>query len=258
MRINMAGWNWTHPADMRIERPNGVHGMQIILIRSKAHVMIGENVYDIKRNTVFVLESCVPHNLYAVGEEYADDWIRFDMEDDDADFLEKIGIMTNIPIQLDTDVVSELIKLCVEIFKSENSEKENTIRFLMKAILLQIKSCYDPKNKVGKTHYDVELDEIRKQIYASPSSEWTIPSIAEKMNLSVAHFQRLYKQRYGISCSKDILTSRMELAKQLLIDTDMSAVEISEKCGYYDYAHFSKVFMKYACVSPAKYRKKKL
>ena len=50
----------------------------------------------------------------------------------------------------------------------------------------------------------------------------------------------------------------MELAKQLLIDTDMSAVEISEKCGYYDYAHFSKVFMKYACVSPAKYRKKKL
>ena len=78
-----------------------------------------------------------------------------------------------------------------EIFKSKNSEKEKTIRFLMKAILLQIKSCYDPKNKVGKTHYDVELDEIRKQIYASPSSEWTIPSIAEKMNLSVAHFQRL-------------------------------------------------------------------
>ena len=90
MRINMAGWNWTHPADMKIERPNGVHGMQIILIRSKAHVMIGENVYDIKRNTIFVLESCVPHNLYAVGEEYADDWIRFDMEDDDADFLKKL------------------------------------------------------------------------------------------------------------------------------------------------------------------------
>ncbi len=88
--------------------------------------------------------------------------------------------MTNIPIQLDTDVVSELIRLCVEIFKSENFEKENTVRFLMKAILLQIKSCYDPKNKVGKTHYDLELDEIHRQIYASPSSEWTIPSIAEK------------------------------------------------------------------------------
>ena len=29
----------------------------------------------------------------------------------------------------------------------------------------------------------------------------------------------------------------MELAKQLLIDTDMSAVEISEKCGYYDGVH---------------------
>ena len=66
----------------------------------------------------------------------------------------------------------------------------------MKAILLQIKSCYDPKNKVGKTHYDVELDEIRKQIYDSPASEWTTSlQSPEKINLSVAHFQKTSKSR---------------------------------------------------------------
>ncbi len=75
------------------------------------------------------------------------------------------------------------------------------------------------------------------------------------MNLSVSHFQRLSKQQYGIPCTKDILTSRMEYAKQLLLTTELSTIEIAEKCGYYDYAHFSKVFCKYACDSPAKYRK---
>jgi len=33
--------------------------------------------------------------------------------------------------------------------------------------------------------------------------------------------------------------------------------EISEYCGFSDYAHFSRVFAKYACVSPAKFRKDK-
>ena len=30
----------------------------------------------------------------------------------------------------------------------------------------------------------------------------------------------------------------MELAKQLLVNTDLPAVEISQKCGYADYSHF--------------------
>jgi AraC family transcriptional regulator of arabinose operon len=49
----------------------------------------------------------------------------------------------------------------------------------------------------------------------------------------------------------------MEYAKQLLTTTDLSAIEIAERCGYTDYSHFSRVFAKYACVSPAKYRKNK-
>ena len=128
----------------------------------------------------------------------------------------------------------------------------------MKAIMLQLKSAYSPTHRNVQTHYDSELDSIRQQIYDSPAYDWTIPVIAEKLNLSVAHFQRLYKQRYGVSCTKDILTSRMELAKQLLSRNDITAVEVSEKCGYTDYSHFSRVFQKYACVSPAKFRKEHL
>ena len=36
-------------------------------------------------------------------------------------------ILTNIPIQLDSDVVSELIRLCVEIFKSEKTPKRKIL-----------------------------------------------------------------------------------------------------------------------------------
>lgn len=255
MRVNMLGWNWKHPDTLSIVRPDGIHGMQIVLIRSRARVQMGDREYRVEKNTLFVMESCYPHSLFADGEEYIDDWIRFDLEDDDTEFLKELGIGFNVPIKLDSDAVSELIRLCVMLWESENPEKEATVRLLMKAIFLQIKSCYDPKATGRTTHYDAELDAIRQQIYDEPANDWNIPLIARKLSLSAVHFQRLYKQRYGISCTRDILTSRMELAKQLLLRTDLSADEISRQCGYADYSHFSKAFMKYACVSPAKYRK---
>jgi len=255
MRVYMIGWHWTHPADFRIDRPNGVHGMQLILVQSKACICMGETEYFTEANTAFLTSSCFPHSLRAAGEEYADDWIRFELEEGDNGFLDSLGMEFNTPIKLPSDTVSELIRICRDIYESDNTEKDAVIRCLMTAIMLQLKSAYSPTHRNVQTHYDSELDSIRQQIYDTPAFDWTIPVIAEKLNLSVAHFQRLYKQRYGVSCTKDILTSRMELAKQLLSKNDLTAVEVSEKCGYTDYSHFSRVFQKYACVSPAKFRK---
>lgn len=255
MKAYMLGWHTRHAPDLYKERPNGIHGMQIILIQSKARIGMGSNVYDVEENTIFVVESCYPHALYGVGVEYMDDWIRFDLEDDDTEFLESLGIEHNVPIKLDSDVVSELIRICVEVFDSDKPQKDETLRYLMNAVFMQIKSCSNPEDRSSRSQYENELEGIRRQIYDTPSADWNIPQIAQKLNLSVSHFQRLYKQRYGIPCTKDILTSRMEYAKQLLTTTELSAIEIAEKCGYPDYAHFSKVFQKYACDSPAKYRK---
>lgn len=255
MKAYMSGWHTRHAPDFNKERPNGIHGMQIILVQSKARIGMGSNIFDVEENTIFVVESCYPHALYGVGVEYIDDWIRFDLEDEDAAFLDSLGIEHNVPIKLDSDVVSELIRICVEVFESDNSEKETTLRYLMNAVFMQIKSCSNPDVRSTRSQYKKELEGIRKQIYETPFADWNIPQIAQSLNLSVSHFQRLYKQQYGIPCTKDILTGRMEYAKHLLSTTELSAIEVAEKCGYTDYAHFSKVFQKYACVSPSKYRK---
>jgi len=257
MRINMAGWHWKHPADLSIVRPDGVHGMQVILVQSRGRIVMGGNEYTVGANTVFVVDTCVPHEIHADGEEYMDDWVRFELEDNDKQFIEELGIEFNAPIQLDSDIVSRLISVCADVVSADAPCREETERALMNAVIYQIKRCYVPNTKAVRTHYDIELDSIRRQIYSSPATDWTIPLIAEKLSLSVAHFQRLYKQRYGISCTKDILTSRMELAEQLLSSTDLSAAEVADKCGYSDYSHFSRVFQKYACVSPARFRKDK-
>lgn len=257
MLIYAIGWHWEHPADFQIIRPDGVHGMQIILVRTKARICMGEQSYEVSPNTAFIVDSCVPHSLFASGEPYTDDWIRFDLETDDMTFLKELGIAFNVPIPLHSDIVSQLIAVGEQIFQANKAERDVTLRYLLSAIMMQIKADYNPTTARYKTHYDSEFELIRQQIYENPCTDWNIAQIAEQLNMSVSHFQRLYKLRFGIPCSKDILTSRMEYAKQLLTATDLSAVEVAAKCGYNDYSHFSRVFTKYACVPPTRFRRDK-
>ena len=47
----------------------------------------------------------------------------------------------------------------------------------------------------------------------------------------------------------------MERAKKLLVSTQLSIAEISERCGYADYRVFTKVFKKTEGSTPSQYRR---
>ena len=54
----------------------------------------------------------------------------------------------------------------------------------------------------------------------------------------------------------DYLTSlRLQKAKTLLKEPNLSIQEIAEQSGYTDYFYFTKVFKKAEGISPSKYRK---
>lgn len=256
MHIYQLGWNWKHPETFAIERPNGHFGMQLILIRSKGRLIMGEHEYHVEGNTAFIIESCLPHCIYADGEEYTDDWIRFSLDQEDSEFIESLNLEYNVPIQLKNDSVSMLIAAGSEIFNSDVSFKNETLNYIMKAILCHISEYTVPTHRKNSNYYDKKLDKIKKDIYSHPSNDWSVSLIAENMSISVSHFQRLYKKKFGVSCTNDVFISRMQYAKQLLLETDYPVKEIAFMCGYQNYEHFSRSFAKYACVSPIQYRVK--
>ena len=62
--------------------------------------------------------------------------------------------------------------------------------------------------------------------------------------MSTGHLHLLYKQKFGLSCMDDVIASRIRKAKDLLIYTDHSIVEICEQCGYQNLEHFCRQFHK--------------
>ena len=88
--------------------------------------------------------------------------------------------------------------------------------------------------------------------YAKPFSP---ESYAALCSLSISRFSHKFKQATGSSPLAFYTRVRCEKAMELLKYTDLNISEIALKVGYDNPLYFSRVFNKFASISPSEYRK---
>lgn len=71
------------------------------------------------------------------------------------------------------------------------------------------------------------------------------------------HLNRLMKSACGMTLHQYILNTRLEKSKYLLLNTNMSVAEISEKCGFKNSYHFSNTFKSKTGLTPTRFRSTK-
>lgn len=81
--------------------------------------------------------------------------------------------------------------------------------------------------------------------------------LAEIVYLDPDYTARLFKRETGKSLMNYIIKKRVEMAKDLLINTELSVNLISDKVGYSNYSYFTKLFKKETGFTPVNYRKLK-
>lgn len=83
----------------------------------------------------------------------------------------------------------------------------------------------------------------------------TLEDVCAATGFSVSYFSTMFKKETGEGFSKYLTRIRIEQAKYLLQDTEMSVAEIGEKVGYNDIKHFTTTFKKLTSLNPGQYRK---
>ncbi len=102
---------------------------------------------------------------------------------------------------------------------------------------------------------DHRIKEIIAKVDKHISEPLAIPDLAVSINVSVSHFQRLFKKEIGISAVKYIRDRRLEKARELLIATHLRIKEVRLRVGATNEAHFMRDFkLKYG-ETPNSYRK---
>jgi AraC family transcriptional regulator len=91
-------------------------------------------------------------------------------------------------------------------------------------------------------------------IQAHLGHELSVAMLAAVAQMSPAHFARLFKQATGQTPHQYVMRCRIERAKQLLVETDLSLSEIGAQVGCTDQSHFTALFRRYVVTTPRAYR----
>jgi len=113
-------------------------------------------------------------------------------------------------------------------------------------------------NNTPKSKKKQNLNSVLNYISENLHDNLTISSLANFCNLSVNHFSRKFLNTYGIRPNKYIQLKRIERAQLLLLTTNNSLKQISEKVGFDNISYFSRTFKKIVEKTPAVFRKENI
>jgi transcriptional regulator GlxA family with amidase domain len=91
---------------------------------------------------------------------------------------------------------------------------------------------------------------------AASHEEWPVPRLARVSRVSEGHFARSFKQAFGLPPHRYLLTRRVERAKALLRETDLSITEIAFQTGWASLGTFGRTFRDITGESPGAIRER--
>jgi AraC-like DNA-binding protein len=80
--------------------------------------------------------------------------------------------------------------------------------------------------------------------------------VARACNMSYGYFSKVFHQRTGHTFSELLNKFRFERACAILEETGLNMNQVALECGFSDQSYFSKVFRRYAGISPKEYRRR--
>jgi AraC-like DNA-binding protein len=98
------------------------------------------------------------------------------------------------------------------------------------------------------------LRKLEEAIETSLTKPMLLGELAAGAGLSTDYVARAFARRYGMRLQHYLLLRRIELARHLLVSSDLPVSEVGRRVGLPDPQYFNKQFRRIANVSPLAYR----
>jgi AraC family transcriptional regulator len=98
------------------------------------------------------------------------------------------------------------------------------------------------------------LRRIKELIHAKMEDDLTLDELAQSVDLSTAHFARMFRKSTGETPHQFVLRQRVERAKAMLRAPGARVLDVAVACGFKTQQHFAQVFCDISGVSPSQYR----
>lgn len=226
----------------------------IFVVQGQLDIEENGIAYSVKENQVLILSPGVMHRgtkPYPKDLKYY--WIHFstactgiNYRDDQLFRLPKMSSVAR-PSRL------------VQLFNWYISDQEDSSQLNKTAILI-IYMMYSEIEQasairsVGTPTINFYAREAYEIIQTEYSKDLSTKGIAEQLQCNSDYLGRVFNKAYGLPLTKQIHTTRIKKAKQLLEQNTQNISEIAYKTGFKNVGHFRAVFKLNVGVTPTAYR----
>lgn len=150
-----------------------------------------------------------------------------------------------------------LLELKTELLSNElgNHFYAESMGLALAAHLIRRYSTHNPLLKHASNGLPKhKLAKIMNYVHDNLTHDLSLLELANLVSVSTHYFVELFKASTGLSPHQYVTQCRIERAKQLLVDQELSLREIMQKSGFRNQSHFTKIFRKYTNTTPKVYR----
>ena len=232
------------------------------ITRSKAKVSVLEYVLDgtgyididgkpvaVSKDQIYFLPSKIPHHYFA-DENTPFEKIFINISDTflanqilTAYGLNQISIFDGIEYKNYFEQILNVI---------HSSDSEPVIQSKLVGILTEFLVFFKKNN--ATIRHNIEALKLKEYIDANTNRIVTIKELSNLIFRSSDYCLKLFRKEFGTTPYAYQLDQKLNLAKTLLIDTNVSIGEIAESIGYFDHQYFSNIFKKKTGLCPKQYR----
>lgn len=137
-----------------------------------------------------------------------------------------------------------------ELLRSETDFKTEISELIFRAMLeISVSEITDRSVNGRPSEYELYISN-------SIQSGFSVASMADFFHCSTDTLNRQFRKSFGVTPYSYYQKMRMEIAKSMLCETDLTVDDIAERLNFNDRNHFSLCFKKSMGVAPVKYKKK--
>ncbi len=214
----------------------------------------GKHITAHKGDTV-ILDCYRPHEYYT-DDSFESIWIHISGSNSFELFEEIEKSNGNLIKCKDIHYVQKLLFRIYDSIKSDDPPSELSISVDIYKLFAELMN-YQTTKSLGENNYEDTVQQVKEYIAEHLSDNLTVTKLAQAAHMSPSHFSRVFKQQTGFSPYDYVLTFRLNRAKFLLSNTDMTVSSIAFKTGFNSESNFIYFFTENEGISPGKFRKLK-
>ncbi len=148
-----------------------------------------------------------------------------------------------------------LFNQLLDLSRHDNLYTSQITNYALSLLIMEISQEFLDRNNKFMQNIPPQVGMIMEWIKVNYYRPITVADIAEEFSYNTDYLSALFKKSTGTNLVSYINKTRVDIAKSLITNYDISIKEAAYSCGFYDEKYFMKTFKRYENMTPSQYKK---